>query len=207
MVNGYVTLDLASKNIYKEALGAIKAQKPVMVVDAPDVYFADTIKTTTIDDDVVVQITKGGKTITINDVNAVSSEGDIQIKSHLWHYNICPDTTDYGFNITLPFDLGNDNVIINDNDSLNENKDFIQKLVDKTKIGSISYSCYSEDITKCCVFACIIKQTTSLSITFMLVNFSDGSDDELKFEIALTDGKVTSYTSGELQIYKNYQLI
>lgn len=89
MVNGYVTLDLASKNIYKEALGAIKVGKPVMVVDAPDVYFADTIKTTNIDDDVVVQITKGGKSITINDVNAVSSEGVIQ--AHVYQISVGGD--------------------------------------------------------------------------------------------------------------------
>lgn len=97
MVNGYVTLDLASKNIYKEALGAIKAQKPVMVVDLPNVYFADTIKATTINDEPVVQITKGGKTITINDVNAVSSEGDIQKKKKHFH-NICiinPEANSY----------------------------------------------------------------------------------------------------------------
>lgn len=80
MVNGYVTLDLASNKIYKESLGAIKSGKPVMIVDAPNVYFADTIAIS--GDDVV--ITKGGKTITITDANSVSSEGDIQV--HLYEY-------------------------------------------------------------------------------------------------------------------------
>jgi len=74
MVNGYVTLDLASKNIYKESLGAIKAGKPVMVVDAPDVYFADTISLSSTS----VVITKGGKTITIANDNTITNVGDIQ---------------------------------------------------------------------------------------------------------------------------------
>ena len=89
MVNGYVTLDLASNKIYNESLNAIKSGKPVMVVDAPNVYFADTIKVATIDDDKVVVITKGGKTITINDANAVSSEGTIQPSTSENHlYNV-----------------------------------------------------------------------------------------------------------------------
>lgn len=90
MVNGYVTLDLASNKIYNESLGAIKSGKPVMVVDAPNVYFADTIAIS--GDDVV--ITKGGKTITINDANAVSSEGEIQ-PSHLYMY--VGDSSDLSF--------------------------------------------------------------------------------------------------------------
>ena len=85
MVNGYVTLDLASKNIYNESIRAKASGKPIMVVDAPNVYFADTISVQTIDDDKVVVITKGGKTITINDANAVSSEGEIQ--NHLYRIN------------------------------------------------------------------------------------------------------------------------
>ena len=81
MVNGYVTIDLTSTKIYKESLGAIASGKPIMVVDAPNVYFADTFKTDVVDGDNVVIITKGGKTITINDANAVSSEGEIQPSS------------------------------------------------------------------------------------------------------------------------------
>lgn len=75
---GYVILDLESTTIYTDALKAIQAKKPVVVYDEPNIYFADTIKADTIDDDAVVIITKGGKTITITDVNSVSSEGEIQ---------------------------------------------------------------------------------------------------------------------------------
>lgn len=110
MVNGYVTLDLASTNIYKESLGAIKAQKPIMVVDLPNVYFADTIKATTIDGDDVVQITKGGKTITINDVNAVSSEGDIQqLAPTIHHHNLIGNVRDGGNSTDIEFSVTIDN--------------------------------------------------------------------------------------------------
>ena len=74
MVNGYVTLDLASTNIYKESLGAIKAQKPIMVVDLPECYFADTITKS----GTSIIITKGGKTITIANDNTITNVGDIQ---------------------------------------------------------------------------------------------------------------------------------
>ena len=129
MVNGYVTLDLASTNIYKESLGAIKAQKPIMVVDLPECYFADTIKATTIDDEPVIQITKGGKTITINDVNAVSSEGDIQ--NHLYaltiHYS-----DGYG---TLLVDKDFGNYEIDDSSNItNDDIEFLKSLKDHFKI-------------------------------------------------------------------------
>jgi len=80
-IGGYSILDLASTTIYADALGVLKQNKPVLVYDDPEAYFADTIKL--VNDDVV--ITKGGKTITINDVNAVSSEGEIA--NHL--YSLC----------------------------------------------------------------------------------------------------------------------
>lgn len=88
MVNGYVTLDLASNKIYNESLNAIKSGKPVMVVDTPNVYFADTIKVATIDDDKVVVITKGGKTITIANDNIITNVGDINIKTYVYNFEI-----------------------------------------------------------------------------------------------------------------------
>ncbi len=100
-IGGYSILDLASKTIYTDALGVLKQNKPVLVYDDPEAYFADTIKATTIDDDVVVQITKGGKTITINDVNAVSSEGDIQSKIiYMYFINLTNVTLED--DVTLP---------------------------------------------------------------------------------------------------------
>lgn len=85
---GYAIIDLASTTIYKDALDAVASNKPVVVYDLPNVYFADTIKVATIDDDKVVVITKGGKTITINDANAVSSEGDIQGSLYTYEFEI-----------------------------------------------------------------------------------------------------------------------
>lgn len=75
MVNGYVTIDLTSTKIYKESLGAIASGKPIMVVDAPNVYFADTFTIDTDNDNNVV-ITKGGKTITIANDNTITLSGD-----------------------------------------------------------------------------------------------------------------------------------
>lgn len=86
MVNGYVFVDLTGENVYKKALGAIRAKKPVLIKDYDQIYFADTIATKTVDDDLVVEITKGGKTITITATNSVSSEGDIQEK--IYYYEI-----------------------------------------------------------------------------------------------------------------------
>ena len=77
MVNGYVFVDLLGANVYKKALGAIRAKKPVLVKDYDQIYYADNITTKTVDGDLVVVITKGGKTIEINDANAVSSTGEI----------------------------------------------------------------------------------------------------------------------------------
>lgn len=91
---GYAIIDLASTTIYKDALNAVASNKPVVVYDLPNVYFADTISV--VSDDVV--ITKGGKTLTINDANSVSSEGDIQVKATTFKINVKFDYT---------FSLGN----------------------------------------------------------------------------------------------------
>lgn len=96
-IGGYSILDLASTTIYADALGALKQDKPVLVYDTPECYFADTIKATTIDGDDVVQITKGGKTITIANDNTITNVGDIQ--NHLYKYfapSVYLQTTDYG---------------------------------------------------------------------------------------------------------------
>lgn len=74
-IGGYAILDLTSTTIYADALGALAQDKPVLVYDLPDVYFADTIKATTIDGDDVIIITKGGKTITIANDNTITSTG------------------------------------------------------------------------------------------------------------------------------------
>ena len=74
MVNGYVFLDLTKSNVYAEALKVLGTDKPVVIKDGSGApYFVDSL---TLDGTNVV-ITKGGKTITINDANAVSSEGEI----------------------------------------------------------------------------------------------------------------------------------
>ena len=123
MVNGYVTLDLASNKIYKEALGAIKSGKPVMVVDAPNVYFADTIAIDTDNDDNVV-ITKGGKTITITDANSVSSEGDIQ--NHL--YILTFNSGDYRISTIATKKLEDKEIDVTQ--MTNDDKEYIKSLKD-----------------------------------------------------------------------------
>ena len=74
MINGYVFLDLTKSNVYAKALKVLGADKPVVIKDGSGApYFVDSL---TLDGTNVV-ITKGGKTITINDANAVSSEGSV----------------------------------------------------------------------------------------------------------------------------------
>ena len=202
MVNGYVTLDLASKNIYNESLNAIKSGKPVMVVDAPNVYFADTIKVATIDDDKVVVITKGGKTITINDVNAVSSEGDMV--NHLWEYNFTNDSPDWVFNIILPIDLSK--IEIDDADSFELYKNDIQKIYDFVNSGDNFYSAISKDTGTFTTRALIYKSAVTLQISIEYVNISDGTDNNTIVSFGVTDGKVTSLISGEFNITNKKQL-
>lgn len=79
---GYTMLDLAVAT-YKDAAAAFNANKPIMVYDNSQVYYADGIVYDS-DNDAYV-ITKGGKTITIDSSNNVVSSGDIQIlKNHIY---------------------------------------------------------------------------------------------------------------------------
>ena len=71
MTNGYVSINLNDPKIYSKAIRALTSGKPILVEDAPEVYYADSIAMS--GDDVV--IVKGGKTITITDANSVSSQG------------------------------------------------------------------------------------------------------------------------------------
>lgn len=72
---GYVMIDLNdTDNIYAKAKKAVGCGKPVMVYDDPECYYADSIS---LNGDGDVVIIKGGKTININDANAVISEGRV----------------------------------------------------------------------------------------------------------------------------------
>lgn len=87
---GYTMLDLAVAT-YKDAAQAFNVNKPIMVYDNSQVYYADTCVYDT-DNDAYV-LTKGGKTITIDSSNNVVSSGDIQ-NHFYWH--IC-DIGEIGF--------------------------------------------------------------------------------------------------------------
>ena len=71
---GYTMLDLATAT-YKDVAAAFNANKPILVYDNSQVYYADTCVYDS-DNDAYV-ITKGGKTITIDSSNNVVSSGDI----------------------------------------------------------------------------------------------------------------------------------
>ena len=70
-IGGYSIIDLASTTIYADALGALNQDKPVLVYDTPECYYADTISL----DGTSIIITKGGKTITIANDNTITSSG------------------------------------------------------------------------------------------------------------------------------------
>lgn len=72
---GYTMLDLATAT-YKDAAAAFNANKPIMVYDNSQVYYADTCVYDS-DNDAYV-LTKGGKTITIDSSNNVVSSGEIK---------------------------------------------------------------------------------------------------------------------------------
>ena len=76
---GYVILDLAdTQNVYAQAQNCLLVNKPVMVYDNTQVYYADSI----ILDGTNIVLTKGGKTITIANDNTITTSGDIQ--NHLY---------------------------------------------------------------------------------------------------------------------------
>ncbi len=136
-IGGYAILDLASTTIYADALGALAQDKPVLVYDLPDVHFADTIKATTIDDDDVVQITKGGKTITIANDNTITNVGDIQ--NHLYLMNLYDSDGVISILVKKPL---NDYTIDEVNNLSDDDKAFLKSLKDISidLIGSMSGS-------------------------------------------------------------------
>ena len=69
---GYTMLDFATAT-YKDVAAAFNANKPILVYDNSQVYYADTCVYDS-DNDAYV-ITKGGKTITIDSSNNVVSSG------------------------------------------------------------------------------------------------------------------------------------
>lgn len=93
MVNGYVFLDLTKSNVYQKALKVLESGKPVVVKDGSGApYYVDTMNLI----GTMIVITKGGKTITINDLDVVTSVGDIQ--NHLYEHRITINGDDYDTN-------------------------------------------------------------------------------------------------------------
>ena len=107
---GYTMLDLAAAT-YKDAQAAFNANKPILVYDNSQVYYADTCVYDT-DNDAYI-LTKGGKTITIDNANNVVSSGDIQIlKNHI--YALTFNVSDMYYTIFTTKSCGMNNKVIND---------------------------------------------------------------------------------------------
>jgi len=69
---GYVMINKAQDNVYELAKSALTSGKPILWYESnTECYFIDTITLSGTD----IILTKGGKTIIINDTNSVSSEG------------------------------------------------------------------------------------------------------------------------------------
>lgn len=120
-IGGYSILDLASTTIYADALGALKQDKPVLVYDTPECYYADTISL----DGTNVVITKGGKTITIANDNTITNVSDIQ--NHLYRYAITlSDTNNAHFTI-----------LVNVNEKIDEEITDIKDLYKYFTVGDI----------------------------------------------------------------------
>lgn len=176
-IGGYAILDLASTTIYADALGALKQDKPVLVYDDPECYFADTIKATTIDDEPVVQITKGNKIITINDVNAVSSEGDIQSKLHQYHV-IIRDTSNTEYNCLICIN----DLKYNTNVELDMTREILEGIIDKFIYSATPLINYQGNKVQ------IVIDTNSDDLE-MEISEADGSNSEtvtlskIKFEL------------------------
>lgn len=80
---GYIMLDLAASDVFLQAKDAFEANKPIMVYDDSQVYYADTCVYDS-DNDAYI-LTKGGNTITIDSSNNVVSSGGIQ--NHLYRHS------------------------------------------------------------------------------------------------------------------------
>lgn len=105
---GYVILDLQDANVYAQAKNCLLVNKPVMVYDNAQVYYADSI----ILDGTNVVLTKGGKTITIANDNTITTSGDIQIlKNHI--YALTFNVSDAYYTVFTTKSCGMNNKIIN----------------------------------------------------------------------------------------------
>jgi len=176
-IGGYAILDLASTTIYADALGALKQDKPVLVYDDPECYFADTIKATTIDGDDVVQITKGGKTITIANDNTITNVGDIQSKFHQYHV-IIKDTTNTEYNCLICIN----DLKYNTNVELDMTMEILESIIDKFIYSATPLINYQSNKVQ------IVIDTNSENLE-MEISEANGSDSEtvalskIKFEL------------------------
>ena len=115
---GYTMLDLATAT-YKDAAAAFNANKPILVYDNSQVYYADTCVYDS-DNDAYV-LTKGGKTITIDNDNNVLSSGDIQAHLYCYLFYLTDNTKTYYLNYKSNVLVDNKNDLFNLlNDKVND---------------------------------------------------------------------------------------
>ena len=102
MNGGYLMVSKTDTNLYEKLNNALTLGKPVLFYeDENTCYYIDSITKSGTD----IILTKGGKTITINDANAVSSVGEIQEKLHKYSIYMLLNTSadGTGDNISLYF--------------------------------------------------------------------------------------------------------
>ena len=119
---GYAIVSYDDKDIYSKVQSAYTNQKPILFYDDTNTcYFIDTIKK---NNDGDYELTKGGRTFTITDVNSVIAEGNIQEKLHLYQIlirgNISDDIISFLMNIYSTKELKEGQLTIDDTDLINE---------------------------------------------------------------------------------------
>ena len=107
MNGGYLMVSKSDTNLYAKLNNALTVGKPILwYEDETTCYYIDTITKSGTD----IILTKGGKTITIEDDGDINETGNIQPQEkHLYQHTISLDRT--GYHITF-------NVITNDKTSI-----------------------------------------------------------------------------------------
>ena len=201
MLNGgYVMVSKNDTDLYKKLNNALTLGKPVLFYENENTcYYIDSIAK----DGTDIVLTKGGKTITIEADGDITESGEIQ--NHLYEYYVYSETNDYGFNIQIPFDFGNGDITISDEDTFNEYKDILQTLFNYFSNEGHLYSGLSDDMSYLVYHGFIYKSSSNFIFRIILCNISDMSDKDETLTLAVNDG-VLSYTSGKITISKKQKL-
>lgn len=190
---GYIIINKDDANIHAKASEALIQGKPILFYeDNTTCYYIDTISLS----GTSVVLTKGGKTITITDANAVTESGDIQ--AHLYNYyasSVYLQTTAYGeIRGTWMFTAIEDDYDINSTD-FDEINTGLRKILDRCGIINVvnadsdttfTGTIYLDNSNKIIIEGYFTSQSDYNSVVFSTLE----SDNSLDIEITWNKSKL-----------------